>query len=266
MKSREELIKNIIEKYQKDNSDNPEKVFLEKPAIENKDPFFLELKKEIDESIFKKENKKHNKNKKEIIIEKSKENEKFHVKDETLDKKIIDKIETVTKKIIKIINIDLFTYKTVELRELIFEVILKDLVDFKLTETKEQKIIELIDNLLEEEINTYFSKDDKRRNKELLKFFLNVILPEVNLFYIKNSYENMNKLSIFQKQFLINSFIEYLERKYLKKELSKKKITEKEYDFLKSKIKIFIIKQEENYKEINILTRLNKIHEKSQNL
>jgi hypothetical protein len=259
MNQREKLIKNIIENYNKKNSNNPEKIYLEKPAKDNKDPFFIEFKKEINKSIYTKEKKKHKKSNKEIDNEDFKnelENNSENVlNNDRLDKDIIDKIKIKTKEILKVITINLFLYKKDKLQEMIFNIIIKDYNDINLTDIKKEKIGNLISILIEHEMISYFSNDDKHENSELLKYFLKKIYPEIIHFYNKNEYEKINKLSIAQKKFFINSFVEYLERKYLKKEINKNNISQEEYNFLKSKINVFIAKQEKNFKEISLLKR-----------
>ena len=269
MGKREELIKNIIDNYNKINNNNPEKIYLEKPAKDNEDPFLKEFKKEINKSIFNKKNEKHQKTTKITDSDNLEDNEldsANSVNKVGLDKETINKIKVKIKEILKIINIGFFIYKKAELKKVIFDNIINNFIDINLTDIKKQKINDLINILIDQEVKIFFSNDNNHKNKELLKYFLKNIYPEIIEFYKKNEYEKINKLSIAQKKFLINSFIEYLERKYLNKEIRKNNITQNEYNFLKSKIKIFISKQEQNFKEISILKRLNKKKEKYENI
>lgn len=266
MKTREKLIKNIIDNYNKQNSDSTEKTYLEKPAKDIEDPFLKEFKKEINESILKKENEKHQKIIETTDLDNLENDELNSINNEQLDNYIINKIKIKTKEILNIINIGFFTNKKSELKKMIFDVIINDNENSGLTEIKKQKINDLINILIEQEINKYFLNDHNYKNKKILKYFLTNIYPEINEYFKKNKYEKINKLSITQKKFLITSFIEYLERKYLKKELKKNNITQDEYSFLRSKINTFISKQEQNYKEISILRRFNKKHEKNKNI
>ena len=261
MKKREKLIKNIINKYNKKNSNNSEKTLLEKPAKDNEDPFLKEFKIEINKSIHKKENEKHQNKAEGADISNFENHESLSENTDLFDKEIINKIKIKTKEILKIINIRLFLKKKTELNKMIYDNILNNIGEINLTDIKKQKINDLINILIQQEINAYILNDNNHKNKELLKFFLNNIYPEIVEFYKKNEYEKVNKLSITQKKFLIDSFIEYLERKYLKKELKKNNISQNDYYFLKSKINSFILKQEKNYSEINIIKRLNKKNE-----
>lgn len=134
MDKREILIKNIIEKYNKNTIKSLNKIDLEKPAKENEDPFFIEFKKEIDKYIFQKENKKYFKKDKNLNIEKNNQvnYELISEYDEIIDKKIIDKIIIFTKEILKKINISFIYNKKIELKEIIFENIKKKIIDFEL--------------------------------------------------------------------------------------------------------------------------------------
>lgn len=253
MNKKEALIKNIIEKYNQNNLNSKYKINLEKPAKGLEEPFLIELKKEINIYMFEKKNKKYVKNEEFLDLkEDNKKNNKLtYDDDETIDINIIDKVIIFTKKILNKININFIYNKKIELKEIIFNNIKNKLIDFKLTEIAQQKINELIYNLIEDAIIEHISNDEELVNKELSKYFLKNILPEINEFYKRESYDKLNQLSHFQKFFFINSFIEYLEKKFLKKQLENKIITEENYSLLKSKIKVFIIKQEAFLKGIS---------------
>ena len=252
MNIKEKIKKIIIEEYNAKNISNPKKIDLEKPAQENEDPFFADFRNEIKiaSQEYKEDFIKSKRQEDPEFIEQLEEVQEFDEKEEqAIDKKIMDMIEKKVLGILKHFNMGLYKYKKQDLKNIIITDMLENEINLDLSNTMKLKITEVIVNLVEHEFRVYESKKENRK-KELLKKILKKILPDVNEFFEKNNNDKFQKMTLYQEKSILNFFLQSLEKKYLKVDRKNNKIDDDEYDFLKSKIKAYILRRHDQNKNL----------------
>ncbi len=241
MNIKEIIKKKILEVYNKNNENNPQKLDIEK--INKIDPFYNEFQEEILKSIKSKNSEIETKDdllKKEEALP----IETLYSEDEEIDNNLLIEIE---KKILNFLsNLKLEYYKNAkdDLKNIFIKEILDSYQSLNLKENIIKKISIYIDDLVDHEFKEFHSKKGYLK-KELLKGKLQKILPDVNGFFDKNNGKKLIQMTIFQRNNLIKYFIETLYGNYVQNDFIENIINEEEFIFLKDKIKEFVINRYE---------------------
>jgi len=152
------------------------------------------------------------------------------IKDE-LDKRInflLDKI-----------NFFLFEHKKDDIKKIV-QSDFKEYFEKKCKTVDNKVVYEYIDKIIERKFYDLFLNKGIRY-KSLLYSYLNKMLKEVENFFITNSRDKLEKMSMFQKKNLIHFFLLSLYKKYLDQDKDSGVLNREEYDFLKEKIRLFVV-------------------------
>ena len=251
MVNRKKIINLIINLYNHENENNPNKLNLMIPAKNNEDYFFKEFKKEIEKSL-------NNNisdlsleidNKKKVVEEKK---EEIIKQDNAVDPDTVKKLARVEKKvseILNLLNMSLYRYKKEDLKNLIITDMLHRYFKTNASEFEKEKIIDAIASLVDNQFRQYESKKEQKR-QDMLNSILNTIMPEINNFVEKHSQKGLETLTLLQKENIIKYFIISIENKYLRNEKTIKRINDSDYDFIKNKIKVYIVNRLRQQDEI----------------
>lgn len=137
------------------------------------------------------------------------------------------------------INLFLFEFKKEDFKK----IIKSDCEEYFYKQGKifdKKEVYEYIDNIIEKKFfELFFNKNVRYKN--LLYNYLNSMLKEIDNFFETNNREKLQKMSMLQKKNLIHFFLIYLYKKYLDRDKDSGLLNREEYDFLKEKIRLFIV-------------------------
>lgn len=230
-------IKNeIIEKYKFEN-----KIFsvLVESAKNHLDPFVKELLDEVKRE--KSDNIDNNLSEKKEEIDKEEHpilEQNSEIREIPFEN-IRDRIEKRLEEILERLNILLFGFKKNELKELLK----KDFDEYlsrQMLNINKEELYNYIEEIIDKKFHSYLI-NKKTRQKSLLYNYLNKMLKEINSFFETNNYERLKQLSILQKRNLLKFFLLQLYKKYLDNDKNIGLLNGEEYDFLKEKIKSFVL-------------------------
>jgi len=225
-------IKSIINKIKDKNVNNNTNNILSLNSKDIKDPFFEEFESEIINYV----ETGNNKLKKIDVIKEQVINEN---KNTEVDLRLLSELKAnINQRIdylINLININLFKKNKLAVKNFF-------LIDI-LNHYKNENILlikDIVNELIDNKFNLIFLNPENR-NKTLLYETLNKILKDVDNFFNYNKKHKLDKMSILQKKNLIKFFLISINKKYLDADKNSGKINRNEYDFLKEKIRLFVI-------------------------
>jgi hypothetical protein len=232
MNSKDKIKKIIFNKF----GNKLENDKLDLTAKENLDPFLFDLKKEISMTFEKKidnyNNFENDKNVNNSITEKKNEDVEMIGK---------EKLKIIELKIIQIltkINLNFYKNKSDELLNLIMLDFIKINQDLIIDNDNVKLQVEnYIKKIVNNEFKKYMQQNDIKK-KEMAVELLNKIIPDVNDFFITNTHEKLETMSLYQKNNMVKYFLDSLYKKYLKND---KRLNNDEYHYLKQCIKSFFL-------------------------
>jgi|GEM_PF-5228008 len=246
MSINEEFKNRIVNLYNEINKSNKDKIDLLKKAVDLEDPFFIDFRKEIRNSIKKNNGEEvEEENYDDIAVEDIPEIlvDKYS-EDEEVSKDLLRIIKINVLDLLKKINMELNKKNIESLKYFVINDTFETCIQEEISDVIRNKIIDFISNLIKYHFKEYQSKKEYKRKEMLIKV-LNEILPDVNNFFDNNSHKKLNKMTLYQRKYLINYFLTEIYSNYLQDDLDNKIINKEEYDFLREKIKMFVLNKYE---------------------